>query len=177
MGVGSLWVQFVYFSSKLSNLLLKLGNPVGTGVLRGSKCILHMVEAGKNVVHNVSIGLIKDHGVKSVLGEGSIDAFAWSRGVSGEHGLLKALRARGTSIHGLLRGRGASARTFIGKDCHLGRGRSRARGRSRHRASSRKAKGGEVCLGYGVPRQGIEGVCENFDREDKEVNCSKRITI
>jgi hypothetical protein len=78
MGVSRLWVQFVNFGSRLGNLLLKLGDPVGTGILGGSKCSLHVVEAGKNLVHEVGIGLIEEHRVESVLGKGSIDVFALS---------------------------------------------------------------------------------------------------
>jgi hypothetical protein len=126
-------------------MFLKLGDPVGASILRGSKCIFHIVEAGKNFSHDAGIVLIEEHRGESILGEGSIDTFVQSRGASREYGLLRA--------------RGASMR---GKDCLLGGGRSRAGGSSRYRASRSKAKGGEVCLGYSIPSQGREGVCENF---------------
>jgi hypothetical protein len=65
----------VNFGSKLSNLLLKLGDSVGASVLRGSKYILHAVKVGKTLVHDIGVGLIENHGAKGVLGEGGIDAF------------------------------------------------------------------------------------------------------
>jgi hypothetical protein len=118
VGVSGLWAQFANFGSKLSNLLLKLGDPIGTGVLGGSKCILHAVEAGKNLVHDAGIGLIEEHGAESVLGEGGVDAFARSRGAGEE---LSLLRARGAGAR-------ADAR---GKDFLLEGGRSGAGGSSR----------------------------------------------
>jgi hypothetical protein len=80
----------VNFSSKLSNLLLKLGNPVGAGVLRCRICTLHAVKAGENLVHDVSVGLTKGHGAKGILGEGGVDAFVRSRGAGEELSLLRA---------------------------------------------------------------------------------------
>jgi hypothetical protein len=111
-------VQLANFGSKLSNLLLKLGDPVGTGILRGGKCILHSVETGKNLVHDVSVGLAEGHGAESVLGEGGVDAFARSRGAGEELSLLRAGGARARGDVG-------------GKDFLLGGGRSRAGGSSR----------------------------------------------
>jgi hypothetical protein len=66
----------VNFSSKLRNLLLKLGNLVGTSLLGDSKCSLHAVKVGKNLVHDISVGLTEHYGAEGILGEGSVDTFA-----------------------------------------------------------------------------------------------------
>jgi hypothetical protein len=105
MGVSGLWAQFTNFGSKLSNLLLKLGDSVGTGVLGGSKCSLHAVEAGEDLVHDVGVGLAEHHGAEGILGEGGVGAFAWSRGASREYGLSVLLGAGGACT---------------GKESHLG---------------------------------------------------------
>jgi hypothetical protein len=137
MGVGWLWVQLTNFSSMLCNLFLKLGDLVGAAVLGGSKCGLHTVKAGENLLHDVIVGLsehcrLAEHsGAESVLGKSSVGAFAWSRGASWQYGLLSVLLGR----------RGA----FAGKEFCLRGGRGRTRGGSRCRVS--KAHIGKGTLG------------------------------
>jgi hypothetical protein len=123
VGVGGLRAQFANFGSELCDLLLKLGDPVGTGILGGGECSLHAVKAGENLVHDVIIGLAehcrlaKHSGAESILGESSIGAFARSRGAGREYSLLGVLLGTG----------GAGTR---GIDSLLGGRRSRAGGGS-----------------------------------------------
>jgi hypothetical protein len=104
----------VNFGSELCNLLLKLGDSIGAGVLGGSKCSLHAVKAGENLVHDIIVGLaehcrLAEHGgVESILGESGVGAFARSRGASREYSLL-----------GVLLGTGGA---FLGKGSCLGGG-------------------------------------------------------
>jgi hypothetical protein len=97
----------VNFSSELCNLFLKLGDSVGAGVLGGSKCSLHAVKVGENVVHDVIVGLAehcrlaKHSGAESVLGKSGVGVFAQSRGAGREYGLFRVLLgARGASARG-----------------------------------------------------------------------------
>jgi hypothetical protein len=113
VGVSGLWAHFAGFSSKLYNLLLKLGDPVGAGVLGGSECSLHAVKAGENLVHDVIVMLAEHCGAESVLRESGVRsrALARSRGAGREFNLLGVLLGTG----------GARTR---GKDSLLGGRRS-----------------------------------------------------
>jgi hypothetical protein len=102
----------VNFGSKLCNLLLKLGNPIGAGVLGGGECSLHAVKSGENLVHDVIVGLaehcgLAEHsGAEGILGKSGVGAFARSRGAGREYSLLGILL--GT------RGAGAEKGSFFG---------------------------------------------------------------
>jgi hypothetical protein len=122
-----------------------------------------VVESGKDLVYDVGVGLTEGHGVKGVLGEGGVDAFAWSRGASEE---LSLLRARGTRARADVRG----------KDFLLGRG---AGAELEAAADAERPKPMEVRGSWDIvfPEGGERGSVTTSNREDKEVNCSKRITI
>jgi hypothetical protein len=98
----------------LCNLLLKLGDSVGTGILGGGKYSLHAVKVGENLVHDIIIGLAKPcrlakhGGVESILGKSGVGVFAWSRGAGREYSLLGVLLGTGDA--------------FTGKESQLGGG-------------------------------------------------------
>jgi hypothetical protein len=106
MGVSGLWVQFANFGGKLCDLFLTLGDAVGTGVLGGSKCSLHAVNAGEHLLFDVIVGLAKhcrlaEHGgAESILGESGVGAFAWSRGAGREYSSLGVLLGTGGAFTG-----------------------------------------------------------------------------